>query len=48
VTKQLQSLAQSSRIPVVGVTETMPVGSTYQAWQLAQVKALTTALSGSG
>jgi zinc/manganese transport system substrate-binding protein len=44
VTAQLQSLARSEGIPVVGVTETMPSGDTFQSWQLRQVQALTAAL----
>lgn len=43
-TAQLKSLAQSNHIPVVGVSETMPPGDTYQSWQLAQVRALQSAL----
>jgi zinc/manganese transport system substrate-binding protein len=45
VTKQLQDLAHSNGVPVVPVTETMPVGSTFESWQLGQVRALAAALA---
>jgi len=48
VTEQVESLAKSSGLPVVTVTETMPSSySSYQAWQLAQARALFVALGGS-
>lgn len=44
-TRHLQSLAQQAGIPVVAVTETIPPAyHTYQAWQLAQARALLHAL----
>jgi zinc/manganese transport system substrate-binding protein len=47
VTQQVQALARQARIPVVGVTETMPPSyGSYQAWQLAQAEALVRALGG--
>jgi len=46
VTTQMRALARQHGIPVVGVSETMPAGaSTYQQWQLSQVRALLHALS---
>ncbi|WUI28468.1 zinc ABC transporter substrate-binding protein [Mycobacterium sp. NBC_00419] len=33
VTKQVQAAAQSAGVPIVGVTETLPAGSTYLSWQ---------------
>jgi zinc/manganese transport system substrate-binding protein len=43
----VQALARQSRIPVVGVTETMPPWyRSYQAWQLAQAEAILLALGG--
>jgi zinc/manganese transport system substrate-binding protein len=46
VTLSLRSLAQSSGVPVVAVYETMPTpGYDYQSWMLAEVAALTKALS---
>jgi zinc/manganese transport system substrate-binding protein len=47
VTQHVETLARQVRIPVVGVTETMPPSyRRYQAWQLAQAKALLGALGG--
>jgi zinc/manganese transport system substrate-binding protein len=42
--EQIKQLAQSSGVPIVGVSETMPKGATFQSWQLQQDKALLTAL----
>lgn len=44
VTAQLQTLARSNGIPVVPVTETMPLHDTFQSWQLGQVRAIAAAL----
>jgi len=33
VTKQVQSAAESAGIPIVNITETLPVGSDYLTWQ---------------
>lgn len=45
VTQKIRDAAIAHHIPVVAVTETMPVSySTYQAWQLAQLDALWQAL----
>jgi zinc/manganese transport system substrate-binding protein len=45
VTQHVRSLAQQAGIPVVAVTETMPPSyHSYQAWQLAQAKAILHAL----
>lgn len=44
ITNHLRDLAQQNDIPVVPVTETLPAGTSYQAWQLAQVQALAKAL----
>jgi zinc/manganese transport system substrate-binding protein len=47
VTQQVRALAQRSGVPVIPVTETMPPAyRSYQAWQLAQAKALLNALGG--
>jgi zinc/manganese transport system substrate-binding protein len=46
VTDQLRQLAQQNGIAVVPVTETLPAGTSFQAWQLGQVEALTKALEG--
>jgi zinc/manganese transport system substrate-binding protein len=44
ITKQLRDAALRAGIPVVPVTETLPPHMTFQHWQLAQVRALATAL----
>jgi zinc/manganese transport system substrate-binding protein len=47
VTRHVRALARQSHIPVVAVTETMPPSyRSYQAWQLAQTKAILHALGG--
>jgi zinc/manganese transport system substrate-binding protein len=47
ITQRLKSLASSSGIPVVGVTETMPPNEkNFQAWQADQARALLAALGG--
>ena len=46
VTTQMRALARQHGIPVVGVSETMPAhASSYQQWQLAQLRALLHALT---
>jgi len=45
LTAQVKDVAAASQVPVVGVAETEPPGTTFQDWQLAQLKALETALS---
>jgi len=45
VTQHIRDLAKQAGVPIVGVTETLPANeSTYQSWQLDQVKALLHAL----
>lgn len=45
VTEHARELAKQARIPVVGVTETLPENeATYQSWQLHQAQALLKAL----
>ena len=39
-------MAKDNNIPVVGVSETEPPGSTYQQWMLGQLDALDAALGG--
>jgi zinc/manganese transport system substrate-binding protein len=47
VTDAVKQLAQSSGVPVVGVTETLPpTDKNFQAWQLRQINEITTALGG--
>jgi zinc/manganese transport system substrate-binding protein len=46
-TTQIKKLATTAGIPIVGVSETMPPAySSFQAWQLAQDRALLSALGG--
>jgi len=42
---RLVALARQSGVPVVGVTETLPAGRTFQAWMLDELDALDRALS---
>ncbi len=44
ITARVRSAAQSAGIPVVGVTETLPAGETFQQWQLRQIGELRQAL----
>ena len=44
VTARMRSAAEAAGVPVVGVTETLPAGETFQAWQLRQTRALARAL----
>jgi zinc/manganese transport system substrate-binding protein len=43
---KLVELAKANRIPVVGVSETEPRGSSYQDWMMRQLNALDQALAG--
>ena len=43
--QRMVRLAKQANVPVVGVTETQPAGTTYQSWMLAQLDALDAALS---
>jgi zinc/manganese transport system substrate-binding protein len=44
--QRLVQMAKDNGIPVVGVSETEPPNSTYQAWMMGQLDALDKALSG--
>jgi zinc/manganese transport system substrate-binding protein len=44
--QRLVQMAKDEKIPVVGVSETEPPGSTYQQWMLSQLDALDHALNG--
>lgn len=46
ITTNLQARAKQLNIPIVGVSETMPPGKTYQSWMLDQLNALEQALGG--
>lgn len=45
VAQRMLRLAEQADVPVVGVTETLPAGMTYQSWMLAQLDALEAALA---
>jgi zinc/manganese transport system substrate-binding protein len=45
ITTRVRSAARAADVPLVGVSETLPPHTTFQAWQLAQVEALEAALS---
>ena len=44
--KRVRQIALSSKIPVVGITETEPAGKRYQEWMTDQLDILTHALAG--
>jgi len=46
ITARMRDAAESAGVPVVGLTETLPTHRTFQQWQLEQVRALESALSG--
>jgi zinc/manganese transport system substrate-binding protein len=45
LTERLRAIAVKAKVPVVGVTETMPAGVTFQDWVLGALDALDKALS---
>lgn len=45
ITTNLENAAEANGIPVVPVTETMPVSDTYQQWMMAELGALQAALA---
>ncbi len=45
ITSRVRTAAHTAGVPVVGVSETLPPGTTFQMWQLAQVDALAAALA---
>ena len=47
ITTHLQDEAKAAGIPVVGVSETMPVNETYQSWMLKQLQSLHESLASS-
>jgi zinc/manganese transport system substrate-binding protein len=44
ISARVREAAEHAGVPVVGVTETLPPGATFQSWQLGQAKALQAAL----
>ena len=45
ITQHVRDLAGQNKIPVVGVTETLPSGENYQQWQLNQIHKIEAALA---
>jgi zinc/manganese transport system substrate-binding protein len=45
ITSRVRTAAATAHIPVVGVTETLPLHRTFQQWQLAQARQLAAALA---
>jgi zinc/manganese transport system substrate-binding protein len=45
LTSTIKQTALSAKVPVVGVYETMPAGYDYQSWMLAEVVAITKAIT---
>ena len=48
ITTRAQADAKAARVPIVGVTETMPQGESYQTWMLRQLDELRSALIAAG
>ncbi len=46
LTERLLAIAKTAKVPVVGVTETMPAGVSFQNWMLGELDALDKALTG--
>jgi zinc/manganese transport system substrate-binding protein len=46
LTERLRDIARRARIPVIGVTETMPANVGFQDWLLGELDTLDKALSG--
>lgn len=44
VTEHVRDLAKQSGVPVIGVSETLPAGKSFQSWQLNQDRSLLAAL----
>jgi zinc/manganese transport system substrate-binding protein len=43
--QRMVRIAQQAKIPVVGVTETEPAGTTFQDWMMGELNAVAEALS---
>jgi zinc/manganese transport system substrate-binding protein len=46
ITQRVRAAAKAAGVPVIGVSETLPAGLTFQAWQLKQARELQRALGG--
>jgi zinc/manganese transport system substrate-binding protein len=44
MTQRVRSAARAAGVPVVGVTETLPAGQTFQSWQLDQLRLIEAAI----
>jgi zinc/manganese transport system substrate-binding protein len=45
ITTRIRAAARAAGVAIVGVSETLPSGETFQAWQLGQARALESALA---
>jgi zinc/manganese transport system substrate-binding protein len=45
ITTRIQQLAKQAGVPIIGVSETLPPGKSYQEWMVSQLSALDTALT---
>jgi zinc/manganese transport system substrate-binding protein len=48
LTDRLRNIASKAKIPIVGVTETMPASISYQKWLLEELEMLDKAISEPG
>jgi zinc/manganese transport system substrate-binding protein len=48
IAARMEKIAKASHVPVVGATETEPLGMTYQSWMLSELKAIDKALPKQG
>jgi len=46
IVQQLVALARANKVPVVGVTELVPPGMTFQRWMLSEINDTEKALAG--
>jgi zinc/manganese transport system substrate-binding protein len=46
LTQRLLDIARKAKVPAVGITETLPAGTSFQDWMLGELDALDKALSG--
>ena len=46
LTERMREIANKAKVPVIGVTETMPAGTSFQDWVLGELDVLDKALSG--
>ena len=46
LTERMRDIASKAKVPVIGVTETMPANISFQDWVLGELDAVDKALSG--